>query len=66
MQFAYLIFDPLQTVKQLFDETLGVIPDYVLDSPVAKVQPSRGDIFENVHDLIPPPYKSSEPELQYA
>ncbi|KAJ8449993.1 hypothetical protein Cgig2_029355 [Carnegiea gigantea] len=54
------------TVKQLFDETLGVIPDYVLDSPVAKVQPSRGDIFENVHDLIPPPYKSSEPELQYA
>lgn len=54
------------TVKQVFDETLGVIPDYVLDSPVTKVPPSRGDIFENVHDLIPPPYKSSEPELQYA
>jgi len=66
MLYAYLISEPLQTVKQVFDETLGVIPDYVLDSPVAKVPPSRGNIFENVHDLIPPSYKSSEPDLQYA
>lgn len=54
------------TVKQLFEETLVAIPDHVLDSPVAKVPPSRGDIFANVHDLIPPPYKSTELELEYA
>ncbi|XP_010695132.2 uncharacterized protein LOC104907829 isoform X1 [Beta vulgaris subsp. vulgaris] len=54
------------TVKQLLDETLVIIPDYVLDSPAARVPPSRGDIFANVEDLMPPPYKSSELELQYA
>ncbi|XP_021739283.1 uncharacterized protein LOC110705687 isoform X1 [Chenopodium quinoa] len=54
------------TVKQLLEETLPIIPDYVLDSPAARVPPSRGDIFANVDDLMPPPYESSELELQYA
>ncbi|KAK9683007.1 hypothetical protein RND81_10G112200 [Saponaria officinalis] len=61
-------FKHCKTVKQLFDETLPVIPDYVLDSPIAKLPPSRDDIFANVQERIPPPYISSEHELkiQYA
>uniref|UniRef100_A0A803NBP0 DUS-like FMN-binding domain-containing protein n=1 Tax=Chenopodium quinoa TaxID=63459 RepID=A0A803NBP0_CHEQI len=54
------------TVKQVLEETLPIIPDYVLDSPAARVLPSRGDLFANVDDLMPPPYESSELELQYA
>ncbi|CAO2817391.1 unnamed protein product [Amaranthus hypochondriacus] len=54
------------TVKQVLEETLPIIPDDVLDSYAAKVPPSRGDIFANVNDMMPSPYKSSELELQYA
>ncbi|CAO2825223.1 unnamed protein product [Amaranthus hypochondriacus] len=48
------------TVKQVLEETLPIIPDYVLDSPAAKAPPSRGDLFANVNDLMPSPYKSSD------
>ncbi|XP_057525351.1 uncharacterized protein LOC130804777 isoform X2 [Amaranthus tricolor] len=55
-----------KTVKQVLEETLPIIPDDVLDSHAAKVPPNRGDIFANVNDMMPSPYKSSELELQYA
>ncbi|XP_074308424.1 uncharacterized protein LOC141643252 isoform X1 [Silene latifolia] len=61
-------FKHCKTVKEIFEETLPIIPDYVLDSPVAMVPPSREDIFANVQDRIPPPYNSTKKtlKLQYA
>lgn len=54
------------TIKQFLEETLVAIPDDVLDSPTARLPPSRGNIFADVHPLMPPPYQSNQLELRYA
>ncbi|CAJ1958917.1 unnamed protein product [Sphenostylis stenocarpa] len=48
------------TIKSFFEETLVAIPDSVLDSPVAEPQYGRGDLFANMHSLLPPPYRIRE------
>jgi len=50
----------MQTIKQFFEETLVAIPDSVLDSPVAEPQYGRGDLFADIHNLLPPPYTREE------
>ncbi|XP_020971554.1 uncharacterized protein LOC107625390 isoform X2 [Arachis ipaensis] len=44
------------TIKALLDETLAVIPDSVLDSPLAESSCGRGYLFANMDSLLPPPY----------
>ncbi|KAK7334661.1 hypothetical protein VNO80_26422 [Phaseolus coccineus] len=53
------------TIKSFFEETLVAIPDSVLDSPVAEPQYGRGDLFANIHNLLPPPYRTRG-DSQYA
>lgn len=53
-------FLTMQTIKSFFEETLVAIPDSVLDSPVAEPQYGRGDLFANIHSLLPPPYTTRE------
>ncbi|KAL9260912.1 tRNA-dihydrouridine(20/20a) synthase-like protein [Drosera capensis] len=59
-------FHECGTVKSLLEETLGAIPDCVLDSPVVKPIPGRKDLFSSVHNLMPPSYTAREPKLSYA
>lgn len=60
-------FRDCKTMKSFLEFTLGEIPDWVLDSPIAKKLPSREDAFANVHSLMPPPYKEAmEPEEKLA
>ncbi|KAL9249488.1 tRNA-dihydrouridine(20/20a) synthase-like protein [Drosera capensis] len=59
-------FHECGTVQSLLEETLGAIPDWVLDSPVVKPIPGREDLFSNVHNLMPPSYTVREPKLSYA
>ncbi|KAL8171487.1 hypothetical protein V2J09_023291 [Rumex salicifolius] len=62
-------FKTCKTVKSFLEETLTVIPDYVLDSPLARTLPSREDPFASVKHLIPPPYEAeceSKPEAVHA
>ncbi|KAL5986629.1 hypothetical protein ACLOJK_014962 [Asimina triloba] len=51
-----------KTVKSFLDETLDAFPDSVLDSTIAESSSAGEDAFANVHDLLPPPYKSREQE----
>ncbi|BAT91308.1 hypothetical protein VIGAN_06262700 [Vigna angularis var. angularis] len=55
-------FKNCTTVESFFEETLVAIPDSVLDSPVAKLPPGRRDLFANIDNLLPPPYKTREEE----
>ncbi|MED6198343.1 hypothetical protein PIB30_065462 [Stylosanthes scabra] len=48
------------TIKSFFDETLPVIPDSVLDSPLGEPPSGRGDLFANMDSLVPPPYRTRE------
>ncbi|XP_014501866.1 uncharacterized protein LOC106762458 [Vigna radiata var. radiata] len=48
------------TIKSFFEETLVAIPDSVLDSPVAEPQYGRGDLFADIHNLLPPPYTTRQ------
>ncbi|XP_020214059.1 uncharacterized protein LOC109798264 isoform X1 [Cajanus cajan] len=48
------------TIESFFEETLVAIPDSVLDSPVAEPPPGRGDLFANIHNLLPPSYRKRE------
>lgn len=50
----------MQTIKSFLEETLVAIPDSVLDSPVAEPQRGRGDLFANIHSVLPPPYRTRE------
>ncbi|KAK7271570.1 hypothetical protein RJT34_27588 [Clitoria ternatea] len=50
------------TIKSFFEETLVAIPDSVLDSPVVEPRPGRGDLFANIHSLLPPPYRTRDEE----
>ncbi|KAI5576532.1 hypothetical protein BDE02_09G051300 [Populus trichocarpa] len=53
----------IKTVKSFFEETLAVIPDAVLDSPVAELPSGRIDLFANVRGLLPPPYETRTEEV---
>ncbi|KAK7263881.1 hypothetical protein RJT34_31480 [Clitoria ternatea] len=53
-------FRNCMTMESFFEETLVAIPDSVLDSPVAEPPPGRGDLFDNIHKLLPPPYRTIE------
>nr|TKR91000.1 nitrogen regulation family protein [Populus alba] len=53
----------IKTVKSFFEETLVVIPDAVLDSPVAELPSGRKDLFANVRGLLPPPYETRTEEV---
>ncbi|KAL2330773.1 hypothetical protein Fmac_018354 [Flemingia macrophylla] len=53
-------FQTCTTVKSFLEETLVAIPDSVLDSPFAEPQSGRGDLFANIHGLLPPPYGARE------
>ncbi|KAJ6905325.1 hypothetical protein NC652_023164 [Populus alba x Populus x berolinensis] len=53
----------ITTVKSFFEETLVVIPDAVLDSPVAELPSGRKDLFANVRGLLPPPYETRTEEV---
>ncbi|MED6204004.1 hypothetical protein PIB30_005009 [Stylosanthes scabra] len=48
------------TIKSFFDETLPVIPDSVLDSPLGEPPSGRGDLFANMDSLMPPPHRRRE------
>ncbi|XP_019412853.1 PREDICTED: uncharacterized protein LOC109325144 [Lupinus angustifolius] len=48
------------TIKSFFEETLDAIPDSVLDSPVAELPPGREDLFANIDNLLPAPYRTRE------
>ncbi|BAT93359.1 hypothetical protein VIGAN_07230600 [Vigna angularis var. angularis] len=48
------------TIKSFFEETLVAIPDSVLDSPMAEPQYGRGDLFADIHNLLPPPYTTRQ------
>lgn len=62
-QCFFLMF---QTVKSFLEETIVAIPDSVLDSPIEEAPRGREDLFADVHDLLPPPYKTREQEVLYA
>ncbi|KAH1236525.1 tRNA-dihydrouridine(20/20a) synthase [Glycine max] len=52
-------FKNCTTMESFFEETLVAIPDSVLDSPVAEPPPGR-DLFANMHNLLPAPYRTRE------
>ncbi|XP_040871401.1 tRNA-dihydrouridine(20/20a) synthase isoform X1 [Glycine max] len=52
-------FKNCTTIESFFEETLVAIPDSVLDSLVAESPPGR-DLFANMHNLLPPPYRTRE------
>ncbi|XP_049389176.1 uncharacterized protein LOC125853516 isoform X1 [Solanum stenotomum] len=54
------------TIKSLFEETLGEIPDEVLDAPITEVPSGSSDTFIKAKSLLPPPYTVNEEELMYA
>ncbi|XP_049368659.1 uncharacterized protein LOC125833541 isoform X3 [Solanum verrucosum] len=54
------------TIKSLFEETLGEIPDEVLDAPITEVPSGITDTFIKAKSLLPPPYTVNEEELLYA
>ncbi|XP_020212126.1 uncharacterized protein LOC109796759 [Cajanus cajan] len=53
-------FHTCTTVKSFLEETLVAIPDSVLDSPFGEPQSGRGDLFANIHGLLPTPYRARE------
>lgn len=53
-------FQTCKTIKSFLEETLVAIPDSVLDSPVVEPQRGRGDLFAEIHSLLPPPYRTRE------
>lgn len=53
-------FKNCTTIESFFEETLVAIPDSVLDSPVAEPPRGRGDLFANINNLLPPPYRTRE------
>ena len=53
----------MQTIESFFEETLVAIPDSVLDSPATEPPPGRGDLFANIDNLLPPPYRTREEEV---
>lgn len=63
---VYLYYLRLQTVKSFFEETLGAIPDSVLDSPITSVPIGFSDVFAAAKNVLPPPYTVREEELLYA
>ncbi|KAF3524773.1 hypothetical protein F2Q69_00051387 [Brassica cretica] len=54
-------FKECKTVGSLLEESLKAIPDSVLDSPISE-SPESGedDVFADVHNVLPPPYKAVE------
>lgn len=63
---VYLYYLRLQTVKSFFEETLGAIPDSVLDAPISSVAIGFPDVFAAAKNVLPPPYTVREEELLYA
>lgn len=55
----------LQTVKSFLEETMVAIPDSVLDSSFAKSPPGHGDLFANIDNLLPPPYRTRDEDSVY-
>ncbi|CAK8565071.1 unnamed protein product [Lathyrus sativus] len=53
-------FQTCTTVKSFLEETMVAIPDSVLDSSFAKSPPGRGDLFANIDNLLPPPYRTRD------
>lgn len=45
---------------------MAAIPDSVLDSPVGEAPSGRRDLFDNVHNILPSPYRAREEEVMYA
>ncbi|KAL8062005.1 hypothetical protein ABFX02_02G119200 [Erythranthe guttata] len=60
--------DPkLTTIKSFLEETLGSIPDSVLDAPISEAAIGFPDVFADAKRLLPPPYVAErEEELLYA
>ncbi|CAI9108739.1 OLC1v1008416C1 [Oldenlandia corymbosa var. corymbosa] len=56
-------FQYCKTVKELLEETLVEIPDYVLDSPVREVPVGCLDTFANSKKLLPPQYSRWEEDI---
>ncbi|KAJ8573574.1 hypothetical protein K7X08_010085 [Anisodus acutangulus] len=54
------------TIKSLLEETLGEIPDRVLDAPITEVHSGSTDTFIKAKSLLPPPYTVNEEELHVA
>ncbi|KAL6495671.1 hypothetical protein OROGR_030234 [Orobanche gracilis] len=60
-----------KTIKAFFEEALVAIPDSVLDSPVTQARIGFPDVFADIKNLLPPPYKvvreeEEEEEVLYA
>ncbi|KAL9175539.1 hypothetical protein ABFS82_02G118400 [Erythranthe guttata] len=60
--------DPkLTTITSFLEETLGSIPDSVLDAPISEAAIGFPDVFADAKRLLPPPYVAErEEELLYA
>ncbi|XP_055817869.1 uncharacterized protein LOC129886973 [Solanum dulcamara] len=54
------------TITSLLEETLGEIPDKVLDAPITEMPSGSTDTFIKAKSLLPPPYTVNEEELLYA
>ncbi|KAL6569902.1 hypothetical protein OROMI_014416 [Orobanche minor] len=58
-----------KTIKAFFEEALVAIPDSVLDSPVTQARIGFPDVFADIKNLLPPPYKvvrEEEEEVLFA
>ncbi|EYU27045.1 hypothetical protein MIMGU_mgv11b014953mg [Erythranthe guttata] len=55
------------TITSFLEETLGSIPDSVLDAPISEAAIGFPDVFADAKRLLPPPYVAErEEELLYA
>ncbi|GMP41701.1 hypothetical protein CsSME_00011703 [Camellia sinensis var. sinensis] len=52
------------TLKSFLEETLGAIPDSVLDSTVGEAPSGCIDTFAKLNGLLPPPYAAREHERE--
>lgn len=52
----------MQTVKSFCEESLVVIPDFVLDSTVGEAPSGCVDTFAKLSNSLPPPYATIQDE----
>lgn len=55
-------FFNMQTVKSFCEESLVVIPDFVLDSTVGEAPSGCVDTFAKLSNSLPPPYATIQDE----
>ncbi|KAG9138227.1 hypothetical protein Leryth_001451 [Lithospermum erythrorhizon] len=62
-------FQQCTTVKSFLEETMVVVPDFVMDAPIGEATKDCINTFAKANTLLPPPYtvrEEEEEELLYA